>query len=142
LEDLTDVIENSIHQGNALEVMCQIPDESLDLVVCDGPYGVTTNKWDRVPCIQDFNLHLIQKFSKKLKEGGAIYLFGKLTALTSSITGHFLGCAAELSGITPADLLRGESITLITMTSFVTSSKALAQPHSTSTKFASRNSLS
>lgn len=55
----------------------QIDDESIDLIMCDGPYGVTENKWDKIKNIQEYNLNLIKLFSKVLKKGGALYLFGK-----------------------------------------------------------------
>lgn len=68
---------NHIHQGDALALIHQLANESIDLIVCDGPYGVTENEWDRVGDIQQFNLHLIQLFARVLKPGGALYLFGK-----------------------------------------------------------------
>lgn len=34
-------------QGDCLELMKQLPDKSIDLVVCDLPYGVTIAKWDK-----------------------------------------------------------------------------------------------
>lgn len=68
---------NQIHHGDAFELLDQVGDGTVDLVVCDGPYGVTTNSWDRIASIQEFNLSLIQRFSRKLKDGGALYLFGK-----------------------------------------------------------------
>jgi site-specific DNA-methyltransferase (adenine-specific) len=33
-------------QGDCLELMKQIPDGSVDMVLCDLPYGTTQNKWD------------------------------------------------------------------------------------------------
>ena len=66
-----------IHRGDALSYLKEVEDGSVDLIVCDGPYGVTRNDWDRIACIQGFNLHLIELFTPKLKEGGALYLFGK-----------------------------------------------------------------
>jgi DNA modification methylase len=45
--------------------------------VCDGPYGVTANDWDKIKDIQSFNLNLIKLFSRVLKTGGALFLFGK-----------------------------------------------------------------
>jgi site-specific DNA-methyltransferase (adenine-specific) len=33
-------------QGDCLEVMKTIPDASIDMVLCDLPYGITQNKWD------------------------------------------------------------------------------------------------
>ncbi|CAB4149872.1 DNA methylase N-4/N-6 [uncultured Caudovirales phage] len=37
-----------ILQGNCLELMKEIPDASVDMVLCDLPYGTTQNKWDSV----------------------------------------------------------------------------------------------
>ncbi len=68
---------NRIYHGDAFDLLPRVDDETIDLVVCDGPYGVTTNEWDRIGNIQEFNLELIRIFSAKLKDGGALYLFGK-----------------------------------------------------------------
>lgn len=35
-------------QGDCLEVMKNIPDKSIDMILCDLPYGTTKNKWDSV----------------------------------------------------------------------------------------------
>lgn len=37
-----------LHLGDCLEVMKTIPEGSVDLVLCDLPYGTTKNKWDSV----------------------------------------------------------------------------------------------
>lgn len=37
-----------LHNGDCLELMKLIPDQSVDLVLCDLPYGTTQNKWDSV----------------------------------------------------------------------------------------------
>lgn len=34
--------------GNCLDVMADIPDASIDMVLCDLPYGTTQNKWDAI----------------------------------------------------------------------------------------------
>ena len=34
--------------GDCLELMAQIPDGSVDMILCDLPYGTTQNKWDSV----------------------------------------------------------------------------------------------
>jgi site-specific DNA-methyltransferase (adenine-specific)/adenine-specific DNA-methyltransferase len=69
-------IDRVIH-ADAFEMFPLVEDGSIDLVVCDGPYGVTSNRWDRISNIQAFNLNLIRIFASKLKDGGALYLFGK-----------------------------------------------------------------
>ncbi|MCS7035685.1 MAG: site-specific DNA-methyltransferase [Saprospiraceae bacterium] len=68
---------NELYQGDALCLVQEIADESVDLIVCDGPYGVTQYEWDKIPDIQEYNLNLIRLFSRVLKPGGALYLFGK-----------------------------------------------------------------
>ncbi len=68
---------NVIHVGDAFRLINDVENESIDLIVCDGPYGVTQNEWDQIPDIQEYNLDLIRIFSSKLKVGGALYLFGK-----------------------------------------------------------------
>lgn len=35
-------------QGDCLELMREIPDSSVDLILCDLPYGTTRNKWDSI----------------------------------------------------------------------------------------------
>jgi site-specific DNA-methyltransferase (adenine-specific) len=35
-------------QGDCLELMREIPDGSVDMILCDLPYGTTQNKWDSV----------------------------------------------------------------------------------------------
>ena len=34
--------------GDCLELMKNIPDGSVDLVLCDLPFGVTQNYWDNI----------------------------------------------------------------------------------------------
>jgi len=35
-------------QGDCLELMKNVPDQSVDMILCDLPYGTTQNKWDSV----------------------------------------------------------------------------------------------
>lgn len=39
-------MKNKIIQGDCLELMKDIPDKSVDMILCDLPYGTTRNKWD------------------------------------------------------------------------------------------------
>lgn len=38
----------NLYQGNCLEIMKNIPDNSVDMILCDLPYGTTACKWDSV----------------------------------------------------------------------------------------------
>jgi DNA modification methylase len=71
------MLRNEIIQGDCLDLIEEQPADSVDLIICDGPYGVTDHDWDRVGSIQEYNLMLIQKFSRVLRQGGTLYLFGK-----------------------------------------------------------------
>ncbi len=73
--------DNSVLQADSLQMLPLLPESCVDLIICDGPYGVTTFEWDRVGSIQQFNLLLIQHFARILKPGGVLYLFGKHDAL-------------------------------------------------------------
>lgn len=39
---------NSIHLGDCFDIMKMLPDQSVDLILCDLPYGTTACKWDIV----------------------------------------------------------------------------------------------
>lgn len=70
-------MKDGIVLGDTFELIKDIEDDSVDLIICDGPYGVTTFEWDNVASIQQFNLNLLKLFSRVLKPGGSLYLFGK-----------------------------------------------------------------
>jgi DNA modification methylase len=38
----------TLHHGDCLEVMAGLPDASVDMILCDLPYGTTACKWDSV----------------------------------------------------------------------------------------------
>lgn len=60
--------------GDCLEVMRDIPDGSVDLVLCDLPYGVTQNEWDSVIPFDA----LWDSYSRVCKKNAAIVLFGQM----------------------------------------------------------------
>ena len=43
-----------LYQGDCLEVMKGIPDKSIDMILCDLPYGTTQNKWDSIIPLNDY----------------------------------------------------------------------------------------
>lgn len=98
---------NEIYQGDTLELIHEIEDESIDLIVCDGPYGVTANDWDKVSSIQEFNLELIKIFSRKLKLGGALYLFGKDNCLDFIDYRQYLNLNRKIIWYQPSRLAQG-----------------------------------
>ena len=64
----------SIKQGDCLELMKEIPDKSIDMVLCDLPYGTTKNKWDSVIPLNK----LWKQYERIIKDNGAIVLFSQM----------------------------------------------------------------
>lgn len=63
-----------LYNGDCLEIMKQLPDKSIDMILCDLPYGTTMNKWD-IPL--DLN-KLWKQYKRIIKDNGAICLFSQL----------------------------------------------------------------
>lgn len=61
-----------IKQGDCLELMKDIPDKSIDMILCDLPYGTTKNKWDSMISFE----HLWYQYKRIVKENSPIVLFG------------------------------------------------------------------
>lgn len=69
--------------GDCLELMAQIPDGSVDMILCDLPYGTTACKWDSVIPFEPLWAH----YKRVIKRNGAIVLTASqpfTTALISS----------------------------------------------------------
>jgi len=102
--------QNGICCGDSFDFLRKVEDGSVDLIVCDGPYGVTQNDWDKIPSIQEFNLDLIKRFSRKLKEGGSLYLFGKPNCLDFIDYRPFLKLKSKIIWYQPSRLSQGRLI--------------------------------
>ena len=61
---------NKVIKGDCLEVMPDIPDKSVDMILCDLPYGTTQNKWDSVIPLEK----LWEQYERIIKNNGAIVL--------------------------------------------------------------------
>ena len=61
---------NKIYQGDCLEIMKDIPDKSIDMILCDLPYGTTACKWDTIIPFEP----LWEQYKRIIKDNGAIVL--------------------------------------------------------------------
>ena len=60
-------------QGDCLELMKDIPDGSVDMILCDLPYGTTRNAWDSIVPLEP----LWDQYRRIIKENGCIALFAQ-----------------------------------------------------------------
>jgi len=61
---------NQVICGDCLEVMKDIPDKSIDMILCDLPYGTTACKWDTIIPFEP----LWEQYKRIIKDNGAIVL--------------------------------------------------------------------
>lgn len=69
-EENMDNLKNKVIEGNCLEVMKNIPSKSIDMILCDLPYGTTQNEWDSVIPLNK----LWEQYERVIKDRGAIVL--------------------------------------------------------------------
>jgi site-specific DNA-methyltransferase (adenine-specific) len=62
----------NLQLGDCLELMKEIPDESIDFICCDPPYGTTSIDWDAV---LDFDA-MWEQYGRIIKPKGMMCLFG------------------------------------------------------------------
>ena len=62
-----------LKQGNCLELMKEIPNHSIDMILCDLPYGTTACKWDIIIPFEP----LWKEYKRIIKNNGVIALFSK-----------------------------------------------------------------
>lgn len=66
----TDSVINRLFEGDCLEYMDLIPANSVDMILCDLPYGMTQNHWDCYIPLDE----LWKQYNRIIKPNGAIVL--------------------------------------------------------------------
>lgn len=61
---------NTVYHGDCLALMHNIPDASIDMILCDLPYGTTDCKWDSIIPFNELWTH----YARVIKPNGAIVL--------------------------------------------------------------------
>ncbi len=62
--------ENTIHLGDCLDLMPSIPSKSVDMILCDLPYGTTECSWDSIIDLTQ----LWQEYERVIKNNGIVVL--------------------------------------------------------------------
>ena len=61
-----------LYNGDCLEIMKEIPDKSIDMILCDLPYGIIGCKWDVIIPFES----LWKQYNRIIKDNGVVALFG------------------------------------------------------------------
>ena len=72
---------NKIHQGDCLEKLKEVSDNSVDLVIIDPPYNIKIDEWDNIGSIEEY-VGWIETVCNELirvtRKNGSIYIFGDM----------------------------------------------------------------
>ena len=73
---------DTIYNEDCLEGMKRIPDGSVDMILCDLPYGITANKWDKLLPLDE----LCKEYARLLAPSSSVVLFasGKFSFLLAN----------------------------------------------------------
>lgn len=74
-----------LRKGDCLELMRDIPDKSIDAIICDLPYGTTACKWDSIIPLEP----LWQQYKRIVKDNGAIVLTASQPFTTKLISSNY-----------------------------------------------------
>ena len=81
---ISNLNRKSLIHGDCLQEMKTIPSASIDMILCDLPYGVTKNSWD---VVIPFDA-LWKEYRRVIKNSGAIVLFGSQPFTSLLITSN------------------------------------------------------
>jgi site-specific DNA-methyltransferase (adenine-specific) len=73
-----------LFQGDCLKLMGDLPDKSVDLILCDLPYGTTEIKWDKPLPFEP----MWEQYERIIKNSGAILLFSSQPFTTDLINSN------------------------------------------------------
>ena len=63
----------NLYNADCLEKMKEIPAKSIDMILCDPPYGLTRCKWDKKIDLKQ----MWEQYERIIKDNGVICLFAQ-----------------------------------------------------------------
>lgn len=75
---------NKLINADCIEVMKKLEDKSIDLILCDLPYGTTNCAWDIIIPFEE----LWGQYNRIIKDNGAILLFAQQPFATDLINSN------------------------------------------------------
>ena len=69
---------NKIHQGDCLEKLKEIDDDSINLIVIDPPYNIGIDEWDKIDNYLGWMEEVCLELKRVLKDNGGLYIWGNM----------------------------------------------------------------
>ena len=82
--------------ADCLEVLRKIPNESIQLIVCDPPYNINVARWDALHNYVDWAAEWLSEVERVLKPSGSFVLFGGLQYQAEAGSGDLLSLISWL----------------------------------------------
>lgn len=79
------LVRREFWQGDCLELMSDIPDGSVDMILCDLPYGTTACSWDSIIPFEP----LWAQYKRVIKRNGAVVLTASQPFTTALIASNY-----------------------------------------------------
>lgn len=70
--------KHAILNINCIELLKNIPDNSIQLIICDPPYNILMEKWDNYENYTDWSSEWIKESKRVLRPEGSLIIFGGL----------------------------------------------------------------
>ena len=70
-----------LYNADCMEILPTIPDRSIDMILCDLPYGTTRNKWDVILPLDV----LWKQYKRVIKDNGVIALHSDMPFTVSLV---------------------------------------------------------
>ena len=65
----------TLKQGDCLELMKELPDESVNAVITDPPYNIGIADWDKINEYEDWLIKVFKECERVLKKNGTLWFF-------------------------------------------------------------------
>lgn len=73
-----EVTSHIVRQGDCLEVLADIPSESIQLIICDPPYNISVAEWDSRSDYKEWSDIWLKEARRVLSKSGNLVIFGGL----------------------------------------------------------------
>lgn len=87
---------HSVFQADCLDCLAQIPDNSIQLIICDPPYNISIAHWDNVENYSEWCSLWLNEAERVLAPSGSIAIFGGLQYQDEAGTGDLLSIISYL----------------------------------------------